>query len=251
MVFAVAVYLGLLVGSVLAVLGGLLHVRTGFRRWEQANALLDVPVASLDAVAVGEAAVSGTLRTDERPVSVPVGDERCVLYDLAVEDSTDAEPVYEDREWVETYVTDGTGRIRLDPADATLDLGDDRTESFSFRSYDDVPERARHFHRTTDLPDRGMRRDRTIEYAYLKRGDEVYAYGRVRPDERRTAGADEKGVVLDVDASGLVSDKPREQLLRERRYALGKSVGVGVAAATVGLAAFLWLSGIAQLFLGA
>lgn len=251
MVFAVVAYLGLLVGSVLAVVGGLLHVRTGFRRWQQANALLDVPVASLDAVAVGEAAVSGTLRTDEPLLSVPVGDERCVLYDLTVEDSTDAEPVYESREWVETYVTDGTGRIRLDPADATLDLGDDRTESFSFRSYDEVPERARHFHRTHDLPDRGLRRDRTIEYGYLRPGDEVYAYGRVRPDDERAPSVDEKGVVLDVDASGLVSDKPRERLLRERRYALGKAVVAGVTVATVGLAALLWLSGVAQLFLGA
>lgn len=250
MVFAVVLYLGLLLGSLLAVAVGLVMVSEGFERWEEANALLDVPVASLDAVAVGEAAVSGTVRPEGATTTVPVGDERCVVYDLTVEDSTDTLPVYENRESVEFYVTDGEGRIRVDPAEMTFDLGDDRRESFEFKSYDEVPERAKEFHETHDLPDRGMRRDRTFEYEYLAPGDEVHAYGRVAVDDER-AVADEKAVVLEAGDAGFLSDKPREQLLRERKFALAKSVSLGVTVGTVGLAVFLWMSGIAQLFLGA
>lgn len=250
MVFAVVVYLALLLGSLVAVGGGITKVLEGFERWEEANALLDVPVASLDAVAVGEAAVSGTVRPSGRPTTVPVGDERCVVYDLTVEDSTDAMPVYENRRSVEFYATDGEGRVRVDPADMSLDLSGDRTESFEFKSYDEVPDRAEPFHGNHDLPDRGMRRDRTFEYEYVAPGDEVYAYGRIAVDDRREATGDEKSVVLEAGDSGFISDKPREQLLSERRFALVKSVSLGVTVGTVGLGAFLLLSGIAQLFLG-
>jgi len=49
----------------------------------------------------------------------------------------------------------------------------------------------------------------------------------------------------------FVSDMERAALVSARRWALARSVVVGTAVATVSLAAFLWFSGIAQLFLGA
>ena len=251
MVFGYVLYLGLLAGSLIAVGVGLQSVGDGFRRWREFNALADVPVASLDAVAVGEVAVTGTVVADESPTTVPVGDERCVCYDLAVNDSTDVTPVHEERESVSFSVSDGHGRVRVDPSDFELDLTDDRRESFEFKSYDEVPERATAFHESRDLPDRGMRRDRTVEYAYLRPGDEVYAYGRARPDPERDAAPDEKALVLEGGEAGFLSNRSRAALRRERRFALVKSVVWGATVATVGLAGVLWLSGFAQLFLGA
>lgn len=251
MVFGYALYLGLLVGSGVGVLYGLVLVGDGFREWQELNALVDVPVASLDAVAVGETAVSGTIRPGYGVTTVPVGNEQCVCYDLTVSDSTDVSPVHEERDSVPFFVADGESRIRVDPADFELDLTNDRTKSFAFKSYDDVPERATDFHETRDLPDRGMRRDRTIEYSYLRPGDEVYVYGRVRPDTERETDTDEKAVVLTAGESGFLSNKSRDVLRRERRHALVKSVAAGVVVSTVGLGGVLWLSGFAQLFLGA
>ena len=251
MVLAVVFYLGMLAGSLLAVGAGALMVQAGFEQWEQANVLQDVPVATSNAVAVGEASVEGTVRAEASPLTVPVGDQRCVVYELTVEDSTDVQPVYENRESVSFTVDDGEGRVRVDPGEMTFDLSDDRRESFEFKSYDEVPERARQFHGEHDLPDRGMRRDRAFEYEYVRPGDEVYAYGQVTLDDQREATADEKAVTLAAGEQGFISDKSRERLLRERRFALAKSVGKGVVVGTVGLAGFLWLSGIAQLFLGA
>lgn len=245
------VYLGLLVGSGIATLYGVVLVRDGFRDWREFNALVDVPVASLDAVAVGEAAVRGTIRPDESPTAVPVGDERCVCYDLTVSDSTDVSPVHEERDHVSFFVTDGDGRVRVDPSGFEFDLSEDRTESFAFESYDEIPDRAEAFHESRDLPDRGMRRDRTIEYGYLRPGDDVYAYGRVRPDPERETGVGEKAVVLTGTEEGFLSDRSPDVLRRERRNALARSVAVGVVVSTVGLGGLLWLTGFAQLFLGA
>lgn len=250
MVFGYVVYLGLLGGSVLGVAVGLLSVTEGFRRWREFNALVDVPVSSLGGVAIGEAAVSGRIEADESPTTVPVGNERCVCYDLTVDDSTDATSVHEERGGVPFFVTDETGRVRVDPDEFELDFTDDRTESFSFKSYDEIPPRATEFHDRRELPERGMRRDRTIEYAYLQSGDEVYAYGRVSPDSEREGGTDEKAVVLESDGTGFLSDKSRSELRRERRFSLVKSVAGGTLVATVGLGGVLWLSGFAQLFLG-
>jgi hypothetical protein len=251
MVFGYLAYLGLLVGSGVASLYGAVLVSEGFRNWREFNALVDVPVASLDAVAVGEAAIRGTVRPNDTPTTVPIGDERCVCYDISVSDSTDASPVHEERDHISFDVSDGDGRVRLDSSEFRLDLTDNRTESFEFKSYDDVPDRASEFHETRDLPERGMRRDRTVEYAYLRPGDEVYAYGQVRPDEDQEVGSDEKAVVITAGKSGILSNKSRADLRRERRYALFKAVATGVVVSTLGLAGVLWLSGFAQLFLGA
>lgn len=250
MVFGYVIYLGLLGGSVLGVAFGLLTVKEGFGRWREFNALVDVPVSSLGAVSVGEAAVSGRIETDETPTTVPVGDERCVCYDLVVDDSTDATAVHEERGGVPFFVTDETGRVRVDPDEFELDFTDDRTESFSFKSYDEIPPRADEFHERRELPERGMRRDRTIEYEYLQPGDDVYAYGRISPDFERGGGTDEKAVVLEAGGTGFLSDKSRNELRRERRYSLVKSVVAGTLVATLGLGGVLWLSGFAQLFLG-
>lgn len=249
MVFAYALYLGLIGGSLLAVLFGLARVGEGFQRWRQATALHDVPIASLDAVSIGEAAIVGRLEGSERDCTVPVADQQCVCYDLDVIDSTDTLPVHEERDAATLFVTTDDGRLRIDPAGFEFDLTDDRTGSLSFKSYDDPPDEAVAFAEEHDLPDQGMRRDREFRYEFLRDGDEVYAYGTVEPDPEREAGADEKAVVLVAGDDGFLSNKSTATLLRERRFTLARSVVVGVVVGTVGLAAFLWLTGIAQLFL--
>lgn len=252
MVFAVLLYVGIIIASFLGVFIGLTYVGDGFTRWREANALADVPVATLDAVAVGEATVSGTLVAPEGATSVPVGEQpTCACYELTVSDSTDVESLEERRESVPAFVDDGDGRVRIDPEGFRLDLTDDRRGSLAVKSYDDPPAAVERYERDREFPDQGMRRDRTYEYEYLAPQDDVFAYGTVAVDRGRETTGDEKGVVLTAGDDGFLSNKSREVLARERRFSLAKNVIVGVTLSTVSLFAFLWLTGIAQLFLGA
>ncbi|WP_267639683.1 GIDE domain-containing protein [Haloarchaeobius amylolyticus] len=253
MVFGVLLYVGLLVGSFLSVFVGLQYVSDGFQRYREDHAVTDTPISRLDAVALGTVAVSGTVQPLGETVQVPVGDEDCVCYDLTVRDHTTTawSTEVDERESVPFVVDDGHGRARVDPAAFTLDLTDDRQASFEVKSYDDPPARVAAFAEDRDLPDLGMSKDREFEYEYLAPGDEVYVFGRATIDETRE---DEvaKPIVVEGDVGdALLANKVRETLQDERRFSLVKSVAIGVVLSTVGLAAFLWLSGIAQLFLGA
>lgn len=256
MVLAPFFYLVLVLASVAGVVVGLDAVADGFARYRQAVTVADTPLSTLDAVAVGPAAVSGTVSTDGSPLSLPVDGRDCVAYDLSVVDdgySSTRTPLEERRATAFALETD-LGRIGVSAAAveaAEFDLTDDRRTELTVASYEEPSERVADFERSRDLPERGMRYDRTFELAWIEPGDDLYAFGRVDADDGFDPD-DPKGAVLrDGDDAPFLSDKPPARLLRERRFALGRSVGKGLVLATVSLAAFLWLSGIAQLFLGA
>ncbi|WP_254767210.1 hypothetical protein [Salinilacihabitans rarus] len=256
MVLAPFFYLVMLLASVAGVFVGLDAVADGFARYRQAVTIADTPLSTLDAVAVGPAAVSGTVSADGSPLSLPADGRECVAYDLTVADDgygSTRTPLEERRATAFTLETD-LGRVGVSPAaveGAEFDFTDDRRAERTVASYEEPSERVADFERSRDLPDRGMRYDRTFELAWIEPGDECYAFGRIDADAEFDSG-DRKGAVLrDGDVTPFLSDKPPARLLRERRFALGRSVGKGLVLATVSLAAFLWLSGIAQLFLGA
>ncbi|WP_439026526.1 GIDE domain-containing protein [Haloarchaeobius sp. DT45] len=253
MVLGVLFYVGVLVGSFVSVFVGLQYVSDGFKRYREDHAVTDTPVSKLDSVALGTVAVSGTVRPLDDSTTVPVGGEDCVCYDLTVRDHTTTawSTEFDERESVPFVVDDGNGHVRVDPAAFTFDLTDDRTESFEVKSYDEPPDLVAEFAEEADLPSLGMSKDRTFEYEYVAPGDEVYVFGRATIDETRE---DEvaKPVAVEGDVrDALLANKSRDTLQDERKFSLVKSVAIGVVLSTAGLAAFLWLSGIAQLFLGA
>lgn len=270
MILAVFFYLLLLVGSITGVAVGLSAVARGFSRYREAVTITDTPLSTLDAVAVGPAAVTGTVTvsSDDSPLSMPVDGRECVAYDLSVRDegyASTRRPLEERR--ATTFALEaGRGRIEVSPQAieaAEFDLSADRRTERTVASYERPPDRVAAFERTRDLPERGLQYDRTFELEWIEPGDELYAFGRVDADSAalesdggRTptgSGSKAKGAVLrdGDDVTPFVSDKSPERLLRERRFALGRSVCKGLVLATGSLAVFLWLSGIAPLFLGA
>ena len=265
MILAVFFYLLLLVGSIAGVAVGLSTVARGFSRYREAVTIADTPPSTLDAVAVGPAAVTGTVTVSGAgsPLSIPVDGRECVAYDLAVRDEgyVSTRPLEERRATTFTLEAEH-GRVEVSPAAieaAEFDLSADRRTERTVASYERPSDRVSAFERTRDLPERGMRSDRTFELEWIEPGDELYAFGRIDADaatlesgSRTPTGSGSKGAVLrdGDDVTPFVSDKSPERLLRERRFALGRSVCKGLGLATGSLAVFLWLSGIAPLFLG-
>jgi hypothetical protein len=252
--FSIVAYLGLVLGSLLVLVLGLVTIREGFEMYEEYTAIEDLPVSSMDAIALGRAAVTGTARPDVETERVPIG-EQCdaLVYDLTVTDTNKTEdPHVDERVGSPFYLADEHGRVRVDPADLTFDLSSDRTWSREVASHESIPPDLETFVREHDLPEQGFDRDRSFEYEYVAPGDELFVYGRAVPGEDR-AGTPEKAVLLTAHdrMGGFLTDKSRETLLGKRQGRHLRKFAVGTVEAVVGLAAFLWLSGIAQLFLGA
>ncbi|WP_222916591.1 hypothetical protein [Natrinema sp. SYSU A 869] len=260
MILAIILYATLVLGSGSLVLIGIVTVRSGFERYEERAAIVDRPRSSLESVAFGKTALVGTARPDGGSERVPFGGrERAVCYDMTVEDTNKLETAHVDERIAPPFVLEGVADdatdvagIRVDASDLRLDLSADRQWSREVASHEALDEDLASFASVNNLPDQGLERDRKYAYEYLAPGDEVFVYGRAVPDD--DAGVtDGKAVLVTAqeDGGGVISDKSPETLLAERRRVLFKSVSLGTLEGVVGLAGFLWLTGIAQFFLGA
>lgn len=251
MVLGIVFYLLLLGGSFLGIFWGLLRIAEGFDRYAEWNALRDVPAPTLDSLAYGPVTVRGRVEPLDGTLRAPIGADDCVLYTLDVRDtsSTSSAQLFDERRSRPFAIVTDAGRVRVDPA-IELDISDARSVDESIESHEGRPPEVLAFDRANGIEERGAGHDRQYEQQYVAPGDEVVAYGRAVRDDEYTDG--EKPVVLEAgDGPFFLSDHSRSTLLSARRWALLRSVVVGSITATVSLAAFLWFSGIAQLFLGA
>ncbi|WP_226004516.1 hypothetical protein [Natrinema salinisoli] len=261
MILAIALYAALVLGSGALVVVGIETVHSGFERYEERAAIVDRPRSSLESVALGKTALVGTARPDGRLERVPFGGrERAVCYEVTVEDTNKLETAHVDERIAPPFLLEqavdadetDVARVRVDATDLRLDLSADRQWSREIASHESLDDDLASFAAANDLPEQGLERDRKYAYEYLAPGDEVFVYGRAVPDDD-AAAIDGKAVLVTAheDGGGLISDKPPETLLAERRRVLFKSVSLGVLEGVVGLAVFLWLTGIAQFLLGA
>lgn len=253
-VFVFVAYVFILIAMLALVYVGYGYVSEGFDRYRERVALDDVPVPALDAVAMGPVAVRGTAKPADRTAAVPFGNRpEALVYEVTVEDVNKFdEPLVEDRVSRAFDVESDDGSVRVEPDDLRFDLDEARTWSETVESHEPLPDDFERYADEAALPDQGFDRDREFAYTYLAPGDEVFVFGEAVPDDGRT-GAGEKGVVVTSppERDGFLSNKPLEELLAERRWAVLKHVTVGVALSMFGLAGFLWLSGIASVLLGA
>lgn len=236
----------LLFGAAIALLGGLLGLADTFETYRDTVAIRDTPLSDLHAAAVGPVAVTGTVEC-AAPLARPVGEGHCVAYDLMVRDvgvSTTATHI-ETTEAVEFVVSDGVHRARVTADEVTFDVSDDRSLSHEFESYEDPPAVVGSFQRRWGLPTLAMGGKRSIEQSWLEPGDEVYLHGRAVYDESGSATA---RAIVAGDRPVVLSDKSAEQLTRERRYSLGRSVVKQTLLATAGLAVLLWATPLRALF---
>lgn len=260
MLGGLVVYAALVIGSAGLVVSGLSSVQSGFDRYEERTVIADRPTSSPDSLALGKTAIAGTARPDHRLDRLPFGGrERALVYELTVEDTNKIESPHVNVRIAPPFVlerdTEGADdyHVRVDASSLRLDLSDDRQWSTEIASHEHLPPDLADFAAANDLPSQGMERDRKFAYEYLAPDDEVFVYGRAVPDEERTDSREGKTVLVTADenGNGFLSDKSPDALLEERQRALTRHVSVGVVKATIGLAAFLWLTGIAQFVLGA
>jgi len=254
MVFSILLWAGIIIGSGLGVLWGIGSLLMGFDRYEEERAIRTTPVASLDAVAVGPTAIEGEVRPVDREVGSLYGCERCVAYDLSVSDTgSDTSETHVERSYTVPFdiVADG-GSVRVRETTFDFQVSEGRQLDRERKSHESADEELAQFERNWEIPSLRSGDTRTYEASYLCPGDRVYAYGTLELDESRTDSTDEdKPLVLtDRDELCFISDKPPAELLRERRFALAKSGVVGILVSVVSLMVFLWVTGIAQIFLG-
>lgn len=252
---AIVLYVGLVLGSGVLVVVGIETVLSGFERYEERAAIVDRPRSALESVAFGKTALVGTGRPDGHVENVPFGGrERALFYDVTVDDTNKLETAHVHERVGPSFLleTDDEARVRVDASELRLDLSTDRQWSTEIASHEPITDDLAAFAETEGVPSQGLERDRRFAYEYLAPGDEVFVYGRAVPDDARAA-SDEKSVLVTAqeDGSGVISDKSPETLLAERRRVLLESVSLGVLEGVVGLAAFLWLTGVAQYLLGA
>lgn len=251
-VLGFVVYALLVALSFAGILVGVGSLLIGFDRFREERAIRTTPLSSLDSVALGPVAVSGTVEPIGSTIPTMYGCDECVAYEVRVVDSgSDGSDARIDRSAVVPFdVATDQGSIRLRESCFEIHASDERSWNDDRESYEQ-PERAVwEFERAWGIDDLRAGDDRDYEAAYLCPGDEVYAYGTAELDETRD-GSGKPLVLTDRDGLCFLSDEDPATLRQERRWALAKNVAIGVPVATASLAAFLWLTGFAQIFLGA
>lgn len=249
----VVAYVLLIVVSGAGVLWGIGALLEGMDHYRVSAAVRTTPVAQLDSVAVGPTAVSGRIDPVSSPFSPLHVTEQCVAFDLSVEDiSSGTSRTHVDRRELAPFdIVSETDSIRVRDAEIDLLVSEDRQWERERKSHEPASAPLEAFERAWDVPE--LRSGDTRQYVatYLEPGDMVFAYGTADVADGLD-GDDEKPLVLtDRDDVFFISDRDPDELLRERRFALAREAIVGVTVSTVSLAAFLWLTGIAQVFLGA
>lgn len=251
MVLVLVVYLVVLGGSLFGILWGVVSVLEGFDRYAEWNALRDVPAPTLDSFAYGPMTVEGRVEPLEGTICTPIGAVDCVLFDVRVQDvsATSSGTLFDERQARPFAIETDAGRVRVDTS-IELDMSEERTVAEAIESHEGRPPEILAFDRANGIEERGAGHDRRYEQVHVAPGDRVVAHGRAVHDEEYTEPA--KPAVLEAGTGPFfLSDDSKDELISDRRWALVRSVALGVVTATASLTVFLWFSGIAQLFPGA
>lgn len=120
-----------LVLSLAGVAGGCVLFGYGFRLWHRKRLIEDVPTAKVRSMALGRVEIFGQAR-EKHLLTAPLTGQPCAFYRYRVEEEVGSG---RHRRWRTVargdssqdpfYVEDETGRVRVDPADATLEIRPD------------------------------------------------------------------------------------------------------------------------------
>jgi hypothetical protein len=251
--FGVIVYLGLIFLSFVGVCYGPFRIYDAFRAYDERTVVRDTPLSSPSSLAFGPAAVRGRVEVEDEPLRAPLGGADCVAYDLEVRQTSgdSMRTLADDQQGVSFFLATEDGRVRVDPRGARLDVtGEGRLER-EVDSHESRPPALLAFDRANGFEDRPAGADRTYEQSTIRPGDELYVHGRAERDDRADRETAKPAVLVAGEGPFLLADRGPEELVAERRWSLLKAVGLGVPVSAVSLAALLWLTGIAQVFLGA
>jgi len=253
MLFGILLYLGILALSGFGVLWGIGSILMGFDRYEEEHAIRTTPLSELDSIAAGPTAVRGRIEPAGRHIGTLYDCEACVAYKLTIEDAgSDSSRTHVNKsEAVPFDIVTDEGSVRVCNAEFDFHVSEDRRWNEKRKSHTSPDDKLARFERDWQIPDLRAGDDRRYEMAYIEPGDTVYAYGTAELDNSLSGEQSKPLVLTGRDGLFFLSDQDPDELLRERRFVLAKNGLLGIAVAVISLAVFLWLTGIAQIFLGA
>ena len=245
--------------SLLVVAVGAWLLYRGLTLRRQRKLMENTPTTDVWHLDLGPAEINGTARPVEgETLRAPFTDEPCLAAEWEIEewDESGKHSSWhtEGRGTVSVSafaVEDETGSILVRPDGATFDIDELAEDTIEVGGPDDPPQPIREFLSsdatpgTSDRPlveslDWGKQEgDRRYHQHLLKPGEEVYVYGTVhprgdwgppnRPEHMEIRKADERD-----EPMFLISDRPQEDLVRSRTFALWR-IPVGLVVALVGI----------------
>ena len=250
----------LLMLLVIGFAGGLYLVYEGFKLRRQRRLMEDTPTSTIQSVSIGPVEVKGDAVADTAPFPSPVTGTECLAAKYKVE-SWDSD----DNEWDEIdsgvegdpfYVEDDTGRILVNPADATLDISDANTEQTKVRPSGDPPEPIEQFvERNSNVGDQTSTlnlgitsvetgRKRRYTEKIIVPDEDVYVFGTASRRQKDDVAADALVIEDGERDMFFISDKDEDTLTSQRKWALLWRVPVGAALSAGCLGTLLWLFGV-------
>lgn len=259
-------------GAVIFMLG-VYGFYTAFKLYKQYQFVRDTPTSDIESIAMGTTEVSGTVKPGPsgQTVQHPMLDGKdCVYYKRVVEkydhddDGSNWNTVEEETVSNNFSVTDGTGEVLVNPAEAEFDLEDEahQREQYTVKSDDPVPRALSDISGVSEdsfLPNflTGERYRVTVDAIWV--GLDVFVFGTSTRRDSERSSRNEENIVIgqprDSDNNGLlqrvsptaeipfvISNQSEKELLKERKYGGPGAFLVGLVLTAAGL--YLLLTGL-------
>ena len=182
------------------IFGGILFAN-GFRSMRRKKLMEAIPTSKIRSLAVGIAEIYGKAVTNSELIRAPFSNEKCIVCRVVIQERSRWSKYrhwHTVRDWIlstEFLVEDDTGRVQVDPHNATLDI------PASFENYSGwgkkPPPHAVEFLKKNNLSFEGFlginRSMRFVEYI-IRPDDKVYVLGRADDNPFVKDGSSDQGV---------------------------------------------------------
>jgi hypothetical protein len=167
-----------LVLAAIGLVGGLALLARGFRSHGTSLRVSDIATSRIATLAAGEVRVTGVVAPAEVTIRSPLQDAECVWYRSRVSrgDRDESGDLWTDERGVCFVVDDGSGRVRVFPRDAVMDVGERFDEATRFDGDEPVG-----LVRRSDLVFAAGPGGRRYREARLESGDVVTVIGAAIP----------------------------------------------------------------------
>ena len=243
-----------LITGLVLLYGGIHFLRKGFKLRRQRRLMEDTPTSTARAVSLGPVEVKGTARaTNQGTFPSPVTGTDCLAAKYTVERWDRGDRVwYELADGIEGdpfYVEDDTGRILVDPTDATMDISDANTEQTKVSPDGTTPTPIEWFLERSKVSEEsstfdlgvtsvGDGRKRRYTEEIITPDEEVFVFGTA---SENSSSADADGLIIKDGERDMffISDKRENALTSNRRWSLFWRVIVGALLTTAAVLVLL------------
>jgi hypothetical protein len=200
----------------------------GWGRFKNAQLIRNTPTSTIRSMPVGAVEVNGEAAPVEEPLTSPLTQQDACMYQLRVreyrpdgEDDSDWETVFYTSKHVPFRLDDGTGKVRIDPDDAQLEI--DRETGVDVDDGELPPKPVREWANQHGIDSRHLtstsRYDRKLQERVLEDGESAYVFGGAQRREEARFAENERNLVVrehDGTETFIVSDQSEGELLEDQ-----------------------------------